>query len=80
MKQADAELREKKSFEDLLPEVTQKCTLAEEYMEKGGAGGSQWGPVGCKDFFVSDFFAGNLEKLKMQLEVSKKLDCIGEIL
>jgi len=36
VKQADAELREKKSFEDLLPEVTQKCTLAEEYMEKVG--------------------------------------------
>eukprot|EP00434_Breviolum_minutum_P013132 symbB.v1.2.011574.t1/scaffold781.1/size163279/8 len=37
VKQADAELREKKSFEDLLPEVTQKCTLAEEYMEKAVA-------------------------------------------
>ena len=38
VKQADAELREKKSFEDLLPEVTQKCTLAEECMEKVGPG------------------------------------------
>ncbi|CAJ1332753.1 unnamed protein product, partial [Effrenium voratum] len=34
---ADAELRETKAFEDLLPETTQKCTMAEEAMEKAVA-------------------------------------------
>ncbi|CAJ1416108.1 unnamed protein product [Effrenium voratum] len=37
VKMADAELRETKAFEDLLPETTQKCTMAEEAMEKAVA-------------------------------------------
>lgn len=37
VKLADAELRETKALEDLLPEVTQRCLGAEEFMEKAVA-------------------------------------------
>ena len=34
MKLADTELREKKTLEELLPEVSQRCMRGEELMEK----------------------------------------------
>lgn len=37
VKLADTELREKKTLEELLPEVSQRCMRGEELMEKAQA-------------------------------------------